>query len=61
MIPSRKDILRIAAEASVDPRTVRSTYDGSKPTRELTLARITEAAKKLKLPAPPATKGGRDV
>jgi DNA-binding LacI/PurR family transcriptional regulator len=56
MMPSRKDILLIAAEASVDPRTVRTVYD-NKPTRELTLARINAAAKKLKLPLPPAPKG----
>ena len=54
---SRKQImLLIAANAEVDPRTVRSAYDGN-PIRELNLARIAAAAKKLKVPPPPAPKG----
>lgn len=47
-----KDMMRIAAEAACDPRTVASVYDG-RPSRRLVRGRIEAAAKKLKLPAPP--------
>lgn len=44
---------KLAAEAMVDPRTVAKIYDGqvSKP---LIRERVVEAAKRLKMPAPPA-------
>lgn len=43
-----KDIRRLAAEAQVDPRSVRKVLAGG-TVRQLTDARIKEAAKKLKL------------
>ena len=54
MTISSKDVRRIAAEASVDPRTVARMYQGKK-TRHLARERVVEAVKKLKLPAPPET------
>lgn len=50
---TRDDVLRLAIEASVDPRTVRNAYAG-KAIRELTYVRIFNAAAKLKLAKPPA-------
>lgn len=52
---SREQVLKIAGTAIVDARTVKSVYEGrlSKP---VVRDRIVEAAKKLKLPAPPAVK-----
>lgn len=52
---SRRDAMRIAAEASVDVRTVTSAYAG-KELRTLTRERIVEAARKLKIELPPGEK-----
>jgi hypothetical protein len=43
---------RIAAASLCDPATVERAYSG-KPVRYATLLRITDAARRLKLPTPP--------
>lgn len=49
-----RDIMRIAAEAGCDPRTVARAYDGQPyNSRKLSRSRIEEAARKLKLEPPP--------
>lgn len=48
---SLPDMMRIAAEAIVDLRTVERTYSGA-PVRSTTFARITKAAHLLRLPLP---------
>jgi hypothetical protein len=47
-----KQVLLLAAEASADPRTVKSIYAGKK-SQALVRERVGMAAKKLKMPAPP--------
>ena len=47
-----KQIRQIAAEAMADHRTVARIYEGKK-SHDLVRERVVEAAKKLKLPAPP--------
>ncbi len=49
---TRGDVLRIAAEAMADPRTVARIYEGKKSIALVHL-RVAEAAKRLKLAAPP--------
>lgn len=49
---TNQDMMRIAAEAGCDPRTVASVYD-RRPSRKLVRERIEAAAKKLKFPTPP--------
>lgn len=51
-MPTDKQILQIAAEALMDTRTVKKVYAGG-DIRRLSHARVEEAAKKLKIPAPP--------
>lgn len=47
-----RDIMRIAAEAACDPRTVENVYDG-RPSKRLVRERIEAAAKTLNILAPP--------
>ena len=49
------DILRVAAEALADPRTVMRVYAGA-PTKKLTYKRISQTAGKLGLTLPPEPK-----
>jgi hypothetical protein len=49
---SRKQVLQLAAEAQVDPRTIENIYKGE-PSKGLVRSRVEEAAKKLKFVAPP--------
>jgi hypothetical protein len=53
---SRRNAMFIAAEAQVDLRTVERAYRGEK-LKTLTLTRIQEAAKKLKMVEPPKFEG----
>ena len=50
-----KQKMQIAAEASCDPRTVASIYEGRR-SKGLVRFRVVEAAKKLKIARPPKEK-----
>lgn len=54
MLSTREQLL-ISAECLVDVRTIERIYDG-KTSKKNTRERVAEAAKKLKLPAPPKPK-----
>lgn len=51
IVLTRQQVLKLAGEASVDPRTVSRIYDGKK-SLGLVFDRVAAAAKKLKLPVP---------
>ena len=55
MALTRHEVLKIAAEAQVDPRTVEKIYEG-RASKGLVRERVIVAAKKLKLVAPPKEK-----
>jgi hypothetical protein len=54
MALTRQQVLHLAAEAVVDPRTVEKIYAGGEVRGELVRARVVDAALKLKYGAPPA-------
>lgn len=49
-----QQVFQIAAEAMTDKRTVMKIYEGKPVRGDLLRARVEAAAKKLKLPGPPA-------
>ena len=51
---TRQQVLHLAAEAVVDPRTVEKIYAGGEVRGKLVRARVVDAALKLKYGAPPA-------
>ena len=51
---TRQQVLHLAAEAVVDPRTVEKIYAGGEVRGKLVRARVVDAALKLKCGAPPA-------
>lgn len=54
---TKQQILQLAAEACVDPRTIARIYDGQQ-SKMMVLERVADAAKTLKIPAPPKSKAG---
>jgi DNA-binding LacI/PurR family transcriptional regulator len=51
---TQQQVLQVAGEAAVDPRTVKRIYAGEKSPK-LVRERVEAAAKKLKLVAPPSS------
>ncbi len=50
---TRTEVMKLAAEAQVDPRTVTKIYNGEKSRRILVRERVEAAARSLGLPGPP--------
>jgi len=48
---TRREVLRLAAEAQCDPRTVVHIYDG-KESKQIVRERVVAAAKKFKIQVP---------
>jgi hypothetical protein len=56
---SDRDVVRIAAEASLDPRTVRRALEGLAMRSRATLDAIADACRKLRIANPTTTKTKR--